>query len=410
MKLKLFITIACILLAASWANWTRAQDMSFAGASDATPIVPTTPPTNTPRPAAMPVSTANGVVIIDTGGYRLGISRVWNTDKAGYERPDEDLFLIFEVTLHNDTASEVVFYGADFLLHVPQGDFELRNMKEVRDKYYEGRDYPGFDNGQVVAANSSEPSLLVYDLPAGFDTITLEFNPAGNHSSVTAQLSLMDNGEYVLRPIAAQAVAVVAVTFTPTPIATFTPIPTNTPRPSSTFTPSMTPTVSNTPIPMATIAPTMRPQTRYVTAQTLNTRRCLGTNCDVVMQMSYGDSFEAIGQGEDTDGAIWYSFKYGSQTVWVAGWLTSTQKPTVSQPANPPSSGQQTDSSGGSVSPVAGAAPSCLADFDFSVCAQYQPAPRDCAEVVSRGIPARVAACCFPARDGDKDGLACYGT
>lgn len=46
--------------------------------------------------------------------------------------------------------------------------------------------------------------------------------------------------------------------------------------------------------------------------------------------------------------------------------------------------------------------------FDYSVCFSYLPAPRNCAEVRDRGIPSRVAACCFPARDGDKDGEACY--
>lgn len=62
-----------------------------------------------------------------------------------------------------------------------------------------------------------------------------------------------------------------------------------------------------------------------------------------------------------------------------------------------------------SVPPVAGAAPACLVDFDFAVCAQYQPEPRNCDEVKARGIPERAAACCFPARDRDKDGTACYG-
>lgn len=59
---------------------------------------------------------------------------------------------------------------------------------------------------------------------------------------------------------------------------------------------------------------------------------------------------------------------------------------------------------------VPGAAASCTdGSFDFAVCSQYQPAPANCDEAVARGIPERAAACCFPSRDRDKDGVACYG-
>ena len=80
--------------------------------------------------------------------------------------------------------------------------------------------------------------------------------------------------------------------------------------------------------------------TRYVTGQRVNVRSCIGTGCDVVTQLNYGDSFGVTGQGEDSGGAIWYSFEYESETVWIAGWLTSTQKPAAAQPQSQPAAPQ----------------------------------------------------------------------
>jgi hypothetical protein len=54
-----------------------------------------------------------------------------------------------------------------------------------------------------------------------------------------------------------------------------------------------------------------------------------------------------------------------------------------------------------------GASVNC-ADFETAICDNYST-PRSCDEAVAMGIPARDAACCFPARDADKDGVACYG-
>ncbi len=122
-------------------------------------------------------------------------------------------------------------------------------------------------------------------------------------------------------------------TKTPTPTRTATASPTRTP--TRTFTPTRTPTPTESPIPTETFTPTitpvptMRPQTRYITAQTVNARDCMGTDCLVVTTLDYGDSFVATGQGTDADGAVWYSFKQGNRTLWVASWLTSTEKPTA---------------------------------------------------------------------------------
>jgi hypothetical protein len=281
-------------------------------------------------------SDETGIVIVTTGEFRLAIERIWNTNKAGYERPDQDVFLIFEITLYNDKDVEAVFYGKDFPIHLDDKRYEPQNMKEVRDKFYAGRDYPGFTNGQPIAAHSSEQSLLVYDLPEDFAGVTLEFNPEGRQSQVTLQLMPgEEGGNYTFIPVLDSEITgyeVDVATFTPTPTPTATPVPTSTPRPSI------------TPIPSATRTPTPVPQTRYVTTQTLNVRSCIGVNCSVVTTLAYGDSFEVTGQGADSNNATWYSFEDGGQTVWVAGWYTSTERPAAQvapqQPAVKPPSAQ----------------------------------------------------------------------
>jgi hypothetical protein len=123
-------------------------------------------------------------------------------------------------------------------------------------------------------------------------------------------------------------------TATPTFTPSITPTPTLTYTPSKTFTPSITSSPSDTPTPLT---PTMRPQTRYVTAERVNVRICVGLECEIVTQLDYRDSFEATGQEKDSNGRTWYSFIHDNQTAWVAGWLTSTERPVVqSFPTQPP--------------------------------------------------------------------------
>jgi uncharacterized protein YgiM (DUF1202 family) len=96
--------------------------------------------------------------------------------------------------------------------------------------------------------------------------------------------------------------------------------------------PSVPPRASPT---IATAAPTSIPkQTRYVTATTVNLRDCAGITCAKVGTLSYRDSFEVTGQDYDSDGATWYSLRYYGQTAWIAGWLSSAQRP-AAQPAPP---------------------------------------------------------------------------
>ncbi len=391
-----------------------------------------------------------GIVSISVDEFRLDISRIWSIKKAGYEKPDEDVFLIFEITLHNDKSAETIFYGKDFPLHIDGDDFELQNMKEVRNEFYLGRDYPGFNNGQPVAANSSEPSLLVYDLPEGFSSVTLEFNPENSHSSLVLELTLKEDGEYLFNPLTPQEVVgfeIQVATLTPSPTATTTNTPTRAPtattRPQTRYVTIETSEVrecpsiqceilgqleygdsftvidwqvdangnkwysfdafglvawvsdqhtsATNPVPTPTAHPRMQPKRRYVTAAKLNVRSCASTTCNIVTQLEYGDSFSAIVQDAAPDGSTWYGFEHAGNTVWVAGWLTSSQRPAPQAPSQPQSKPPV------QAQPTPPPAPAYTCD-----CSKTCPQMSSCDEAYFQ-----LNQCGCGRRDGDNDGVPC---
>lgn len=179
-------------------------------------------------------------------------------------------------------------------------------------------------------------------------------------------------------------------------------------------------TASATPVSVA-VTPTSKPvsQMFYATGAG-NLRPCPNTSdaCGVIGTAIYGEELAIVEivEGEPYQGiTTWYGFERDGDLAYLHGFFVSDTPPPIQEqvvvPVVIPSSNVNNSSSAPQpVSPVTGAAPPCMNNFDFSVCESYQPAPTSCDEVVARGIPERVAACCFPARDRDKDGLACYGT
>lgn len=100
-------------------------------------------------------------------------------------------------------------------------------------------------------------------------------------------------------------------------------------------------------------------------------------------------------------GAYVYQDVTSSVTLRVNQERTVTmqlRRQAIPQPTTPPAA-----------RPVPGSAASCNdGSFDFAVCQNYQT-PANCDQAVAMGIPERDVACCFPARDRDNDGVACYG-
>jgi hypothetical protein len=334
--------------------------------------------TFTPTSTLIPTDTStptggSGVALITVNGYGLEITCIWEAPKASGKKSKNGVFLVLDVTLHNDTNSEFCFRDDDFKAEINGDTRNPDNLREIRDEFFPGRDYPGGFTGQCVAKGSSEPSLLEYDTSVGFSSITIKFTPKGHETQFALWLERQTDSEYDfgIKWVEQGGVAQL-LTYTPSPTPTITPIPTNTPWPTMTMIPSNTPPPTITPIPSATSKPTMQPQTRYVTAQQVNVRRCIGVECEIVTTLKYGDSLVATGQGTDSDGAIWYSFKHNGQTVWVAGWYTSSQKPSVSQPATQAPAVQPTQPP--IVQPTQPATWTCWGDLyncgDFSSCAE----------------------------------------
>jgi len=184
--------------------------------------------TQTPNPQT-------GVLTVTAGDYRLSISRIWEAPEASREKPDSDNFLILDITLYNDSSKEYCFHDRDFKAAVGDNTLNPDNLREVRDEFFAGRDYPGGFTGQCVKGQSHELSLLEYDVPADISNITMRFTPNGE----TAEFSLwLDRGLNEEMAFGLQSLEKgVALVNTPT----ITPIPT------LTFTPSETPPITDTP-------------------------------------------------------------------------------------------------------------------------------------------------------------------
>jgi hypothetical protein len=318
-----------------------------------------------------------GIVSITIDDYQMDILSIRSIDEADGDTPEHGLFLVFEVVLWNHGQDEFTYYGDDFPARVDDTDLKIDHMRAVRDAFYDGIDYPGYTNGQPIDAQDSERSLLIYDVPEDVAFITLEFNPSDSSAQVTLWLEAQDDDYYLFGIDAIERGEAEFVTYTPTPTATVTPTPTITLTPTNTRTPTTTPHPTRTSIPSNTPAPTRPPQTRYVTAQVLNVRECVGTGCDIIGQLEYGDSLLVLDENEDTDGRIWYGFRAFGTTGWVASWLTSASEPApvVVQPAQPPSGGQP-DSPPPAATTAPDATPSwnCGGDIyncsDFSTCSE----------------------------------------
>lgn len=337
----------------------------------------------------------SGIVSITIDDYQMDILRLHSIDEADGDTPERGIFLVFEITLWNHGQDEFTYYGDDFTARAGGTDLKIDHMRAVRDTFYDGIDYPGYTNGQPIDGQDSEPSLLVYDVPADIASITLEFNPGDSSAQVTLWLDAQDDGYYRFGIDAVEAGTAEFVTYTPTPTATITLTPTVTRTPTNTPRPTRTPVPSNTPV------PTRSPQTRYVTAAVLNVRDCVGTDCDIIGQIEYGDSFQALYEEDDADGRTWYGFNAFGTTGWVASWLTSASQPApaVVQPTQPLANGQPADQ------PPAAQPPTPTAASAFSCnCSKTCGQMASCDEAYFQ-----LNQCSCSERDSDDDGVPCEG-
>lgn len=255
---------------------------------------------------------------------------------------------------------------------------------------------------EVQVALASTETALASVMP------TLTFTPTTTYTpSITSTSTVTYTSSSTLPP---------TLTYTPglTRTPTMTSPPTSTPTARVTSSPTrLAPTV------VPTAAANIPAQTKYVLGPA-NVRAEPNTSSRIVVRLGQGeavDSFETV-QGEAVSGStVWIRVQVNGQTAYIHTSLLSDTPPVIAAP--PQNNGSNPGSSvnpviivppvGGSSPAVPGASAVCTqTGFDFSVCANYQPAPANCDEVRARGIPSQVAACCFPERDRDKDGGACY--
>ncbi len=145
---------------------------------------------------------------------------------------------------------------------------------------------------------------------------------------------------------------------------------------------------------------------RFEVQPAANVRNCPGTDCEVVGQVEFGDSFVVTGQKKAQDGEVWYSFSHGGQVAWIAGFLTSIERP-VARPATQPPAAQPLPAVQATQPPIVQATQP-PAPEPANICAQFSPS--NCDEAVQTGLSAAQIAACWPRLDRNHNGVACYGS
>ena len=209
-------------------------------------------------------------------------------------------------------------------------------------------------------------------------------------------------------PAPATTVPTAAMRVLVTAPATDTPLPTVVLTDTATLTLTMTNTDTPTPEP-ATAAPTQYRLTLYAGAGGANLRTCAQTDCEARLKLAPGEAMTAYGQVDgqavNVGNTVWYQVQRESEALFVYSGVVGTTPPAAPAGQNAPVSSGGSSSVNQAVSANPGAV--CVG-FDMAVCSQYNT-PRTCATAVADGIPSQTIACCFPARDSDHDGNACYG-
>lgn len=137
-------------------------------------------------------------VLIVAGDYGLEISRIWEAEEASGREPGRDMFLILDITLHNYSSETTCFYDQDFEASTENYDsLTPEYLSEVRDEFFPDRDYPGGFLGQCVSENSSDLSLLEYDISSGLTSLTIKFSPEEEEIVFTLLLRRQNSGEYL---------------------------------------------------------------------------------------------------------------------------------------------------------------------------------------------------------------------
>lgn len=373
-------------------------------------------------------------LVLEAGDYRLEINDLWLAGDADGKTPSHGKYLVMDIKLFNDSSTNVCFHDRDFTAKVPGlEDQTPEDLSEVRDEFFEGRDYPGGFLGQCLDAGESDLSLLEYDVPADVETLTLRFTPEDEEVEITLALprraTKLGDGLIGLRlrvaepgaedseaSQAARQLASPTTAPSPTLLPSLTPIQKVTAAPRVASTLQATPTPRMTSTPQATSTPRHTPTTaivtRYISATSnVNVRSCASTNCQIVMVLAPGSAINVL---RSENG--WYEITLADgQTGYVADFLATASRPVAPRPsAQQPA---QADNNAAApvqqdAAPVQPAAPP--APVQEQPISTPPPAPAfacDCSKTCPQMASCEEAyfqlSCGCGRRDADNDGVPC---
>ena len=122
---------------------------------------------------------------IELGRQTIVIRQMWAIDSVENASIRNDLNLILDIEIINNSDSEACFYNRGFT--ATTNPVILRNIDEVRDEYYPDRNYPS-ETGQCLPPRSRQPSVLVYDIPFNVGKFTAHFTSADEQKILTFEV------------------------------------------------------------------------------------------------------------------------------------------------------------------------------------------------------------------------------
>jgi len=191
-------------------------------------------------------------------GWKINLSALDLQTALGTTEPKNKMFLVGLVEIENLTGKSDCITSDQFMLQHGLQKIKMERGPLEAGKSAYARNYPGTILGQCFDANEKKESVLVFDIPATSEDLSLIFQEQtirlGKIEAIRNPLPTLTQTATVT--VTATTIVPQTATFTPTLTPTATVIPSVTPRPIATNRPLSTTRFTPEPAAMFTLTPT----------------------------------------------------------------------------------------------------------------------------------------------------------